>query len=483
MHRLEAVLATACARSRSRGSSPASSGFPAIGIGFACWSEYRSRVSLEDFGIFRTAALAVIHGRSPYVAPDPARVRALRQVRLPAGRCAAVRAVRRGAVGAGPRADVRRRPRSPSSPRCASSVSRTGAATASRSSRRPRSTRSRSAPSRRFCFSAPRICWRLSGQPGRSRGWRRPSRRSSSSSSGRSAIWLLVTRRWRAAVICAGVGLVLLVGGWAVIDFAGLRSYPTILHVLQQVEVPVSYSLVALFGLSGGAATAMTVVLSLAAVVGDLVGRARRGRRSARLRCRRLRLARGDAAPLDALPPAALRPDRALPAAAVGPLVPAAAALADAVEQLARRDLADRPGARRRRRSSRVRTLCASESSGAQPRRRSTTTCGELKTTRAGSCRTERLLERAVGARGRARRRDSRAPSPASCRPAPGSRAIRLELRLREELEAGVERDPACERRAGSRAASRRSGLVAKTRPCGPAAFAAACAAAAGNPS
>ena len=81
-------------------------------------------------------------------------------------------------------------------------------------------------------------------------------------------VWLVVTKRWRAAIVCAVVGLVLLVGGWAVIDFAGLRSYPTILHVLQQVEIPVSYSLVGLFGLSGGAATALTVVLSLAGIVG-----------------------------------------------------------------------------------------------------------------------------------------------------------------------------------------------------------------------
>ena len=81
------------------------------------------------------------------------------------------------------------------------------------------------------------------------------------------AVWLLATKRWRAAAICAGTGLILLLGGWAVIDFAGLRSYPTLVHLLQQVEAPVSYSFVALLGLSGGAATAVTVVLSLAAVV------------------------------------------------------------------------------------------------------------------------------------------------------------------------------------------------------------------------
>jgi hypothetical protein len=81
------------------------------------------------------------------------------------------------------------------------------------------------------------------------------------------AIWLFATRRWRAALICVGAAGVLLVGGWAVIDFAGLRSYPTLVHVLEQVEAPVSYSAVALFGLSGTAATATTVGLSLAGVV------------------------------------------------------------------------------------------------------------------------------------------------------------------------------------------------------------------------
>ena len=43
--------------------------FPALGIAYAFWYELRARVALEDFGIFRTAALAVVHGHSPYVAP------------------------------------------------------------------------------------------------------------------------------------------------------------------------------------------------------------------------------------------------------------------------------------------------------------------------------------------------------------------------------------------------------------------------------
>jgi hypothetical protein len=77
-------------------------------------------------------------------------------------------------------------------------------------------------------------------------------------------IWLLATRRWRAAAICIGVGIALLIGSWAVIGFAGFRSYPTLLHVIERIEAPASYSIVALVGIGGGAATAVTAVLALA---------------------------------------------------------------------------------------------------------------------------------------------------------------------------------------------------------------------------
>jgi hypothetical protein len=81
-------------------------------------------------------------------------------------------------------------------------------------------------------------------------------------------VWLLATRRWRAAIASAALGALLLLGGWAVIDFAGFRSYPTVVHLLEKVEGPVSYSTVALLGLSGTAQTAVAVVLSLLTVVG-----------------------------------------------------------------------------------------------------------------------------------------------------------------------------------------------------------------------
>src|SRR6185503_13186292 len=81
------------------------------------------------------------------------------------------------------------------------------------------------------------------------------------------AIWLLATRRWRAAIFAALVGLVLLLGGWAVIGFADLGDYPSLVRLVERAEGPLSYSAVALVGLTGAAATAATVVLSLGAVV------------------------------------------------------------------------------------------------------------------------------------------------------------------------------------------------------------------------
>ena len=81
-------------------------------------------------------------------------------------------------------------------------------------------------------------------------------------------VWLLATRRLRTAVEAGAVALLLLVGGWAAIGFAGLRSYPRLLHVLSQVEAVQSFSLVGLLRVHGGIATALTVLLAAAVVAG-----------------------------------------------------------------------------------------------------------------------------------------------------------------------------------------------------------------------
>jgi alpha-1,2-mannosyltransferase len=238
---------------------------PAIAIAFACWEELHARIALQDFGIFRTAAIAVLHGRSPYVTPTPeafahfdkfvyppfaallfapfaavpsgpsrvlmfaagllAIFAALRVMRVPDWRCYGVAIISAPAIN---------------------SVA-LGAVTS-------------------FLLLGAAVCWRHRDRPAVV-GVATAATALLKLFLWPLGVWLLATRRWRAAAICAGAGLMLLVGGWAVIDFAGLRSYPTLLHDLQQVEVPVSYSPIALFGLSGVAATATTVVLSLAGVV------------------------------------------------------------------------------------------------------------------------------------------------------------------------------------------------------------------------
>jgi hypothetical protein len=238
---------------------------PAIAIAYACWWEIRTRDPLQDFGIFRTAALEVVHGRSPYVGTPTAAAFAhfdkfvyppvgalvfapfaalpasvARVLMFAAGMAALLWALRLLGV---------------SDWRCY------GVAVVSA----PTINTLALGAVTSFLLLGAALAWRYRDNPA-----------VAAVATAFTAVlklflwpigvWLVATRRWRAAVICLAAGLILLFGGWAVIDFAGLRSYPTLVHLLEQAEAPVSYSLVALLGLSGGAATALTVGLSLAAV-------------------------------------------------------------------------------------------------------------------------------------------------------------------------------------------------------------------------
>jgi alpha-1,2-mannosyltransferase len=238
---------------------------PALGIAYAAWYEFSAREALEDFGIFRKAAVAVVHGRSPYVHPtatalahfnkfvyppiaalvfapfaalpsEAARVvvflaglaavlGALRLLNVEDWRCYGVAVVSAPAINSLALGAL-------------TSFLLLGAALGWRFRERPAVT----AVATAFTAVLKLFLWPL-------------------------AVWLLVTRRWRAFVLCATAAVVLLLGGWAVIGFAGLRDYPRLVHVLERLEGPVSYSTAALLGLSGGAETAATVALSLAAVV------------------------------------------------------------------------------------------------------------------------------------------------------------------------------------------------------------------------
>ena len=87
------------------------------------------------------------------------------------------------------------------------------------------------------------------------------------------AVWLLATRRIRAAVFAFGVTVVASVGGWAFVGFAGLAEYPKLLARLTSLVAGESYSPYAFarslgFGVSAGRLSAMCLGgVLLAAVV------------------------------------------------------------------------------------------------------------------------------------------------------------------------------------------------------------------------
>jgi Glycosyltransferase family 87 len=253
---------------------------PAMGLAYASWYEIRARSALQDFGIFRTAALDVVHGRSPYVVPTRAAFSHFDKfvyppfaallfapfAAIPAGAARVMMfvlclAALLGSLRLLEVEDWRCYGLAVVSAPVINALA-LGAVTS-------------------FLLLGVALAWRYRGNPVVA-GVATAFAALLKLFLWPLGIWLLATRRWRAAFVCAAVGLVLLVGGWAVIDFAGLRSYPTLLHVLQQVETPVSYSTIALLGLGGASATLVTAMFSLGAVAAVvLVARARDGDRRA----------------------------------------------------------------------------------------------------------------------------------------------------------------------------------------------------------
>jgi alpha-1,2-mannosyltransferase len=95
------------------------------------------------------------------------------------------------------------------------------------------------------------------------------------------SVWLLVTRRVRAAIASVVVGAVALVGTWAALGFEGMTSYPDLLRRLTEAEgdnghgVSI-YSGVLAAGLPSGVGYAASVLAGAALLLGCLV-LARRG--------------------------------------------------------------------------------------------------------------------------------------------------------------------------------------------------------------
>jgi len=78
-------------------------------------------------------------------------------------------------------------------------------------------------------------------------------------------VWLLVTRRFRAAVWAVGSAAVLVLGAWALIGFEGFRDYPTLLREVQDVYALRSISTSTVAGALGAS---VPVAVAVAAIAG-----------------------------------------------------------------------------------------------------------------------------------------------------------------------------------------------------------------------
>jgi hypothetical protein len=76
-----------------------------------------------------------------------------------------------------------------------------------------------------------------------------------------------VTRRFRAAAWAVGSSIVLVLGAWAVIGFEGLRDYPSLLRVVQDVYAVRSVSLSTVAGALGAPVWAAVALATAAGLV------------------------------------------------------------------------------------------------------------------------------------------------------------------------------------------------------------------------
>jgi hypothetical protein len=80
-------------------------------------------------------------------------------------------------------------------------------------------------------------------------------------------VWLLLTRRFRAAAWAVGSAAVLVLGAWALVGFDGLNDYPTLLRAVQDVYAVRSLSVSTVAGALGAS---VSVSVALAALIGLL---------------------------------------------------------------------------------------------------------------------------------------------------------------------------------------------------------------------
>jgi hypothetical protein len=85
------------------------------------------------------------------------------------------------------------------------------------------------------------------------------------------AVWLLITRRWRAFALACAIGAFVTFAAWAVIGFDGMAQYPRMLSELSQIQEARAVSLVAVL-LAVGVPASLASGLALAATGGLLFG-------------------------------------------------------------------------------------------------------------------------------------------------------------------------------------------------------------------
>ena len=292
---------------------------PCILFAVIAFTELHLTGSLKDWEIFRTAADSVVHGRSPFPARDHRR-----RWRTATSTC----------TRPSPRCRSRHSHLAPSSsgkPLFLLGARARQRAARSRPARRPRLALLRSALDRPVVDSLSLGAISSMLLLGVALAWRYRDRAYVAGAATAVTavakvfvwplfVWLLATRRFRAALVAAVASVLLVVGGWAVIGFAGLGGYPHLLQVLTKVDAVKSYSLAGLLRVDGGAATALSGLLVIAVIGGiflaargedgdrrALVIAVRRWRRFSPRRRRRLHYLDLLFVPIRARPPAVVR--------------------------------------------------------------------------------------------------------------------------------------------------------------------------------
>ncbi len=79
-------------------------------------------------------------------------------------------------------------------------------------------------------------------------------------------VWLVATRRWRAAAVSLATAGCLCLAGWTLIGFDGLADYPRLLSLLTDIESTRGYSAVA-FASALGAGASIAALMPYAAGV------------------------------------------------------------------------------------------------------------------------------------------------------------------------------------------------------------------------